>query len=220
MSDSLLSFTSVLYIDLELTCWDTAPSPGLRQEIIEIGVVEMDLDRLEITREAKHYVRPAGLWEISDYCTKITGITREDVLGAQPLEKVLNNLSDVFNPTTKWTVAWGQDVTVLQRACNLAGINTPFRRQLDLCRLFRELFLVDDQPSLKAAVDSLGMAFEGVPHGALPDARNTARIHADILQKLRRISRQAEPTAADANSVSSLSPFGEKVSLIKLELGL
>jgi hypothetical protein len=41
---------SALYIDLELSCWAGAPPRGMRQEIIEIGVVELDLATLEITR--------------------------------------------------------------------------------------------------------------------------------------------------------------------------
>ena len=80
MVDSLPVFSSALYFDLELTCWNTKPSLGLRQEIIEIGVVEMDISKLTITCEAQFFVRPAGRWEISNYCTKITGITRRDIL--------------------------------------------------------------------------------------------------------------------------------------------
>ena len=66
--------TRSIYIDVEQSCWTGPPPPGMRQEIIEIGVVEMDLQTLEITRERARFVRPRR-WEISDRCTELTGIT-------------------------------------------------------------------------------------------------------------------------------------------------
>jgi hypothetical protein len=50
--------TRSIYIDVEQSCWTGLPPLGMRQEIIEIGVVEMDLQTLEITRERAHFVRP------------------------------------------------------------------------------------------------------------------------------------------------------------------
>ena len=47
-----------LYIDVEMTCWTGPPPPGMKQEIIEIGIAEMDLRTLDITREASYFVRP------------------------------------------------------------------------------------------------------------------------------------------------------------------
>ena len=31
-----------IYLDLEWTCWDTDPPAGMKQEIIEVGIVAMD----------------------------------------------------------------------------------------------------------------------------------------------------------------------------------
>jgi hypothetical protein len=61
-----------LYLDVELTCWSGPPPSDMRQEIIENGVVEMDLLTLKLTREAAYFVRPHR-WEISDKCAKLTG---------------------------------------------------------------------------------------------------------------------------------------------------
>ncbi len=43
MSTDDIHHTHALYLDLEWTCWNAPPPPGMQQEIIEIGIVEMDL---------------------------------------------------------------------------------------------------------------------------------------------------------------------------------
>ena len=50
-----IRYNTALYMDLELTCWDTVPPPGMNSDIIEIGVVAMDLGSLEIVDEASYF---------------------------------------------------------------------------------------------------------------------------------------------------------------------
>jgi inhibitor of KinA sporulation pathway (predicted exonuclease) len=57
----------------------------------------------------------------------------------------------------------------------------------------------------------LGVEFDGVPHGALPDARNTARVHACILRRLRRLPDPLPPRAINNDEVAPLSPFAQKL---------
>src|ERR1700722_19196908 len=97
-----------LYIDVEQTCWAGPPPPGMRQEIIEIGIVEMDLQTLEITRESAHFVRPRR-WEISDRCTELTGITRDDIKDARPFSEVIATVTREFSPARTLSCAWGND---------------------------------------------------------------------------------------------------------------
>lgn len=213
MTGLVPSLSSALYLDLELTCWDTAPSPGLRNEIIEIGVVEMDLTSFAIVREAQHFVRPTGLWEISEYCTKITGITRSDIIPAYSLEDVLKKLENQFEFSGKRTVAWGHDVSVIKQACRSAKLDCPFRHPMDLSSLCRDLFFLSGQPSLESALELMGMEFEGVQHGALPDARNTARLHGGILQEFSESRcRNVVPTKSELME-PQLSPFATKLAL-------
>jgi len=58
MLDETMRHTRALYIDLESTCWNRMPPPGMTPEIIEIGIVELDLIGLRITQEAAYFVRP------------------------------------------------------------------------------------------------------------------------------------------------------------------
>ena len=62
-----------IYIDVELTCWEGAPPLGMKQEIIEIGITELNLITLQTIQEASHFLR-SKRWEISSKCTYFTGI--------------------------------------------------------------------------------------------------------------------------------------------------
>jgi inhibitor of KinA sporulation pathway (predicted exonuclease) len=180
----------------------------MRQEIIEIGLVEMDLHTLEITRESAHFVRPKR-WEISDRCTKMTGITKDDIQNARPFPAVIEALKEEFVPSKAQCCAWGHDADLVASTCQAHGFKTPLRYQVDMSRLFQELFLLKQTPGLRDAVEMLGLDFDGVPHGALVDARNTARVHAAVIRRMRQ---QLEPPSieqtVEANLVTS---FGEKL---------
>ena len=158
---------------------------GLKQEIIEIGIAEMDLQTLEITREASYLVRPRR-WEISNRCTDLTGITRDDIQAARPFPAILKLMTADFSPSNALCCAWGNDAELIASTCRIHGAKSPLRNCVDLAHLIHRLFLLEQQASLRDAVRMLGMEFDGIPHSALVDARNTARIHAAVIRRLRR----------------------------------
>lgn len=199
-----------LYIDIEMTCWSTTPPLGMKPEIIEIGVVEMNLHTLKITRESSYFVRPKR-WEISQHCTELTGITKDDIQKARSFPEVLQLLKEEFTPGKALCGAWGNDANLIEATCHAYGIKTPLRYRLDLSQLFPWLVLLKQTPSLRDAIAMLGLEFDGVPHGALVDARNTARIHAALIHRMRR---EPDPVAASvkpAIEASPITPFGEKL---------
>lgn len=199
-----------LYIDLELTCWSGPPPPGMQPEIIEIGVVEMDLQTLEITRENSYFVRPKR-WEITERCTELTGIIKDDIQNARPFPSVIEALKEEFMPGKAQCCAWGHDASLLASTCQAHGFKTPLRYRVDLSRLFQELFLLKQTPGLRDAVEILGLGFDGVPHGALIDARNTARVHAELVRRMRR---EPDPITSPVKQLIEASPitsFGEKL---------
>lgn len=185
MSSDDAYHNSALYIDVELTCWNGPPPSGMKQEIIEIGVVEMDLSTLKITREAAYFVRPRR-WEVSDKCSKLTGITNEDIRTARPFTEIIAAFAEEFRPGKKLCGTWGEDAALIAQACHLRGLKTPLRNLLDVGHLFRWAFLLKQQVSLSGAIRMLDLQFDGVPHTALADARNTAHVHAAIIRRMRR----------------------------------
>jgi inhibitor of KinA sporulation pathway (predicted exonuclease) len=202
--------TRSIYMDVELSCWAGPPPPGVRQEIIEIGLVEMDLHTLEITRERSHFVRPKR-WDISDRCTQLTGITQDDIRSARPFPEVLKSLAEEFSPSKALCCTWGDDAALIAAACRSYGLRTPLRNLLDLADLFQSLFLLKQTPSLRNAVTMLALEFEGVPHGALADARNTASVHAAVLRRMRRELDPLPGAAEEIAEVAGLTPFGQKL---------
>jgi inhibitor of KinA sporulation pathway (predicted exonuclease) len=202
--------TSGLYIDVELTCWSGPPPPGMKQEIIEIGVVEMDLLTLKITRETAYFVRPRR-WEISRKCTKLTGITNEDIRTARPFTEVLAVFTNEFQPSKKLCGTWGEDASLIADACGREGMKSPLRNLLDVGQLFRCAFLLKEQSSLRKAVEMLDFEFDGVPHSALADAKNTARVHAAIIRRMRREPEPLPSPAEKPINAASSSVFAEKL---------
>jgi len=168
-----------IYLDLEWTCWNTVPPAGMNQEIIEAGIVAMDLANLKLLDEASYFVRPRR-WEISQKCTKITGITDQDIRSAKPLGEVVRALTKRFQPQGKPCCTWDEDVPIFAWACGEVGLVNPFGRAIDLSKVFQGVFATKEQIGLKAATEMLA-------HGAVPDARNTALIHASILRRLRSV---------------------------------
>jgi inhibitor of KinA sporulation pathway (predicted exonuclease) len=201
---------SIYIDDVELTCWVGSPPPGMQQEIIEIGLVEMDLQTLEITRERSHFVRPKR-WEISERCTKLTGIVSDDIQRARPFPEIVESLTKEFSPSNAVCCAWGDDAGLIASTCQSHALKTPLRNRLDLSQLVQWLFLLKQTPSLRNAVEMFGLDFDGVPHGALVDARNTARGHAAVIRRMRRESDLVAAPMEQIVEVSPITSFGEKL---------
>jgi inhibitor of KinA sporulation pathway (predicted exonuclease) len=172
-----------LYLDLELTCDEGPQDPRRVPDIIQIGIAEVDTHELEFTREANYYVRTAQ--PVTSYCTKLTGITPELLKreGRPPLE-VLNSLKKKFGPASKVTYAWGDDAAALKSACTLHGVDY-FFNFVNLSTEFGILSGQKESLSLPAALSTLNTVFVGTPHNALDDARNTARLHIEMMKLFR-----------------------------------
>lgn len=198
-----------LYLDLEFTCWNVPPPPDMKPEIIEIGLAEMDLVSLRITREAACFVRPRR-WEISLKCAQLTGITSGDIRAAKPLGEALRALLMDFGSTDAPCCAWGDDVSLLSRSCASLGLANPLKHQMDLSRLFQDAFVMKEQLSLGSAVRMMGLDFDGVPHNALADARNTAILHAAILRRMRGLPDLPRLPVVEPPTVG-ISPFAQKL---------
>ena len=199
----------LLYIDTESTFWAGPPPPGLFCEIIEIGVVEMDPATLKITRERSCFVRPKR-WEISPRCTKFTGITSDDIRTARTLPEVIAKVTEEFSPSSALCCTWGDDASLIATACHKNRLRMPFRNVQDLAPLFQSLFLLHEMAGLHSAVSMMGLTFDGVPHGALPDARNTALLHAAVLRRMRKESDPL-PVIEQARGSTELTPFAQKL---------
>lgn len=174
---------SAIYLDLE---WDR-PTHSTREdddaEIIEIGLVELDTASLNITREANYLVRP-HLIDMALATSALTGIPRADLLKASNFRDVIEKIS-IDWPAKATCFAWGADGEILSRACHEHGIKVPFRRFVDLGQQVQNTFLLLQPLSVRNTIEALDLPFDGAMHMAVADARNTARIHAEIIRRIR-----------------------------------
>jgi inhibitor of KinA sporulation pathway (predicted exonuclease) len=207
--DPTTQHSRAVYIDLEWLCWHHPPPPGLRQEIIEIAVVEMDLITLSVLQEDSYFVRPRR-WQLSAECERLTGITRQDIRSGRPLVEVLEMIAGKFKLSGVPCCSWGNDFKMLAEACHHERHRNPFGRPVDLARMFGDFLLTELNVSLKNAVQMLGLPFDGIVHGALPDARNAARVHAELLRRTRPFVPHA--VLETVETAPQLSDFAQKLA--------
>ncbi len=180
-----LNPTCTLVLDLELQCWDGPTPPGYSNDIIQIGIVKVDVRAFRILKQGRYYVRPQRM-QISPYCTALTGITEQIVLRkGRPLLEVVNTVIRNFGPTRRQCLTWGDDKSVLDRELGLRKRPNPFH-MLDLGWMYRSSFGIEQNLSLENALRSLGMEFLGRPHDTLDDAINTARVHMAMVKRMRQ----------------------------------
>lgn len=166
-----------IVFDLEATCWEKGTDPA-RQEVIEIGAVELDA-RLEPIREFRTFVRPTREPRLSDFCTKLTGIKQSDVDPAEPFAAALARFVAWIGPAPFELCSWsGYDLEQLRAECVREGVALPaaFERHVDL-QLLCARVCGSKPEKTAAALARLGLtAPKGAPHRALEDSRDIARL--------------------------------------------
>ncbi len=164
------------------------PPPGEKSEIIEIGIAEVDTEKLTIIRSASFFVKNT-LSTVSDYCTNLTGIT-QTMLNKQgrPLNEVCATLEKKFGTRNKAVVAWGSDEEAMERDCVAKGIGlSPFSRAFfNLGLEFSMMAGLDRSIGLEDALIYLGEEILPGHHRAEPDAVATARIDIALMRQVRQ----------------------------------
>lgn len=170
-----MNYSSLVCFDLEMCCWDDGRSPG---EIIEIGVAEFNIVTREITRRSQYYITNE-VDDISEYCTKLTGITQTliDKQG-RPLETAVQSMVDRYGGYGKVYCAWGRDDQVLFYQLAKKNVKPPFREFINLSTLYKIHQRTKDGKrfGLKKALAQQKLTFEGTQHSAYDDAYNAARL--------------------------------------------
>lgn len=174
----------MLFVDLEMACWeDRVPNTG---EIIEIGICEVDVVKLEITRKAQYYVKPEND-EVSEFCTKLTGITPRKILKqGRPLREVMRTIEKNYGGINKTFCAWGSDDKTLMDELAQKDIEFKMGRYIDLANLYRLLKGESKASTQLDAMKDYGLSFEGRQHSGVVDAENLARLYIEIMRGFRK----------------------------------
>jgi inhibitor of KinA sporulation pathway (predicted exonuclease) len=167
----------MIFVDLELN----QPS----NSIIQIGAVCMNLSTGKVVDSFDVICNPGEY--PNDFITKLTGITKENVMDGQPLK---NALSDFWRWVNSCSVgnrvaAWGRDVQELIDASVYYKLRFKWPKQYDVKQFVNmyQFFASENSSSpnklnkgLFMAVQDSGLDFVGTQHNAYDDALNTANI--------------------------------------------
>jgi len=190
MSSKKSKHSKTQFLDLEMLCWPNKVLPvGQTQHIIQIGIVEIDNETLNITKRHSYYVRPNNpKFEVSEYCTKLTSITRDIIIQkGRPFPEVLRSIEKEFHPSTKISYAWGQDNDVLRSHCEQYSVENPWEKTSiwDFGVFFRSAYNIRQKLSLSKAIQLANLEFPGQAHDAVIDAEAVALLHINMMKKIR-----------------------------------
>jgi len=184
-------------IDFECTCERGARS--FKHEIIEFPVVFLNARTLEVEMEFRRFVRPTEKPVLSPFCKELTGIEQDNIESAQTLDTVLlefeqflrNNglVSPKVDATgSSRTFAIVTDgpwdvLAFLRKECQRK--NLPLQQYwnqfVDVRHWFASGFGVRRCGPSKM-LEYCGLKFQGREHSGIDDARNIARITAEMIR--------------------------------------
>lgn len=164
-------------IDFEFSCWRGYPPKGSKHEIIEVGIVEYNTKTKELLNK-KSFLISNEFGTVSDFCSKITGITQEDINNnGFEFKEVIEILKNEYDLENRKAFFWGSsDYKQLEDDCRRKKVKIPINKFYDLQKIFKSKVGNKNDMSLKNAVSYIGEEFEGKTHSAGDDAYNTAKI--------------------------------------------
>lgn len=170
-------------IDLEATCWD-GTEEGFQgtSEIIQLGIVQVDLHERACTRSGEKLFRPV-MSRVSPYCTQLTGITPEQLADAPLFNRAWYSIKVEWNLLEYPWASWGEyDRTMLHdtlkhwNAFNGFPMDFLSVPHINLKAAFSTFHPRSKGHSINSALEACGLDFLGTPHRAMDDAHNAARI--------------------------------------------
>ncbi|GAB5357399.1 hypothetical protein AAMO2058_000371500 [Amorphochlora amoebiformis] len=191
-------------LDFEATCEDPKPD-GYEHEIIEFPIVLVEAATLEVKDTIQIYVKPKNKPKLSEFCTRLTGITQAQVDGGvvlsealykihkwlreqkvvegvydshiMPSNKVLKERGSFKYPFVFVTDGPWDLGKFLHQECVREKIRKPryYDQWVNLRYLFCD-FNDIRRANIQKMLDFYDMEFEGSPHSGLDDSMNIARI--------------------------------------------
>lgn len=177
MADIKLS--KILIVDLEMSCWEnmTRQEQFEKSKIIEIGITEVNTVTKEIIKMKSYLINQKNV-EISDFCTTLTGITKEMILTEGiSLEKASKEIRQEFGSTNCYYGAWGSDNEALDRDFLARKAINPFSKYyINLQNLYSLQNGLSKTIKMTDALKNNDLILEGSLHRAGDDSLNTAKL--------------------------------------------
>lgn len=178
----------IVCIDVESTCWEPPESQPHNEtsDIIEIGVALVDLSTLKVEKNESILVRPDRS-KVSEFCTKLTTLTQEQVAGGVSLDAACNYLRTIYKSHERTWLSWGDyDRTMFERCCGQQGIKYPFGpRHINLKNLIAVLHNLPKEVGMPDGLELLALPFKGTHHRGVDDVANIANIFVAVSKLYR-----------------------------------
>lgn len=165
-------------IDFEATCCDKNSFPRHEMEIIEIGLVIVDIDTLEIVDKFQSFVKPVRHKILTPFCKQLTTITQETIDKSDSFKIVNERLMKFLGNYGPTFCSWGFfDKKQLHQDCTYHQVKYPFNdKHINLKEEFAYLQGMNRAPGVGKALSMCKLKFEGTPHRGIDDAINIAKL--------------------------------------------
>lgn len=166
-------------IDIEATCTNDKNKLFLN-EIIEIGICVIDCKFGKIYNSEGIFVKPKCS-EITEFCTGLTGITKEDVEHAPSFLEVCETLKNTYKTNERVWASYGNyDKNQFLRQCLRENVQYPFSNQHINIKTLVAL-ISGKRMGMDKALNYFEIPLEGKHHRGFDDAFNIAKIFHKIL---------------------------------------
>ncbi|KAH8555877.1 exonuclease family protein, partial [Umbelopsis sp. PMI_123] len=176
-------FDYYMFFDVEATCEEN--NKNYPHEIIEFPVVLVDGKTFDIVDQYRSYVKPYINPTLTEFCTRLTGISQETVDSSPEFIEVLNSFQvwmakySLFQEKSAIFVTDGPfDISnFVTKQCNHDGIAIPsyFLQWVDIRIIFARFYKCKRE-NIAGMLAALHMEFDGRAHSGLDDAKNVFRI--------------------------------------------
>lgn len=172
----------ILVIDVEATCWEGNPPPGMQNEIIEIGLCLLDVRTRRPEGKRSIMVRPQRS-TVSPFCTQLTTITPEMAAKGVSFSEAIDILFDDYDaPNLPWASYGEYDKNQFRRQCASAGVDYPFSdTHINVKTSIAEARNWHKPVGMHSALAKLNLPLLGTHHRGHDDAWNIACILATML---------------------------------------
>jgi inhibitor of KinA sporulation pathway (predicted exonuclease) len=164
-------------IDVEATCWDGPVPPGQSNEIIEIGLCVVDLDKRDRIERAAIMVKPQHS-TVSAFCTQLTSLTSADLVDGLTFEQACALLVERYGARDHPWASWGDyDRKQFAAQCEAGGVPYPFGPiHINAKAVFGDSYALSRRPGMARALITAGLPLEGRHHRGVDDAWNIAAL--------------------------------------------
>lgn len=176
-----MKFDKILVVDIESTCWEENQTDNI-SEIIEIGISPIDTKSGNILESRSIIVKPEHS-EVSEFCTRLTTLTQEDVDSGISFKDACDILVNEYHSKKYMWGSYGHyDKDQFGIQCKRANVEYPFSKGHINVKLLLALKLsLRKDVGMEKALKLLDMPLIGTHHRGIDDSRNVAKILLKIL---------------------------------------